>query len=210
MDDRKAAWLAWKEATFGTDYMIWHDGLQTGGIARLRGDARAEMLRMLLLGLQLGDAVAAEALGAMGAEEALEGLRALLPDTRGRGRVKVALAIHDIAPDPDLASPIIEVLDTHPLWGDRIAAAIALRRFPADRADDALLHAVAHDADYLVRYHAAESYLHVHRVEPPEIAEHHPIFGDIVGPTEGAPGPGDFERYARAAEALRDLAMRGD
>jgi hypothetical protein len=206
VDEQKATWRAWKEATFGTDYMIWHDGLYTGGIARREGEARAETLRMLLLGLQLGDPVAAEALGAMRAGEALEGLRALLPTTHGRAKVKVALAIHEIEPNPDLAEDIIEVLRSHPLWGDRIDAAIALRRFPAAKVDEALLSSVAHDPDYLVRNHAAESYLHVHCVHPPEIAEHRTIFGDIVSGDDREPTPEDFERFARAVEALLTLA----
>jgi len=210
MDEQKAAWRAWKEATFGTDYMIWHDGLYTGGIARQQGKARAETLQMLLLGLQLGDPVAAEALGAMGAREALEGLRALLPNTRGQATVTVALAIHDLEPDPALADEIIEVLRAHPLWGDRIKAAIALRRFPAEKVGDVLLHSVAHDPDYLVRYHASDSYLRVHDVDPPEISEHPDIFGDIVTGDERKPAPADFQRFARAAEALRRLGTPGD
>jgi hypothetical protein len=203
---RRAGWRAWKEATFGSEYMIWHDGLSTAGVAALTGPARAKTVAWLRLGVALGDAHAAEALGAMGEVAAVDELRAQLTTATGADRVRVALALHALAPDPLLAPVLIEVLrGTDCGWSSRIDAAMGLRHFCGPGDEAALLEAVAMDPDYLVRNHAAESLLARFRVVPREIAAHRAIFGDLCGPTDGAPGPADFVRFARARDALAAL-----
>jgi hypothetical protein len=188
--------------------MIWHDGLCTELVAELRGDARRQALEMLRLGVALGDSHAAEALAAMNEAGDTPAMRAQLQSARGADRVRVALAIHSVAPDPELASRLIGVLRGHPSWSDRIDAAIGLRRFAGAADEAALLEAVAKDPEYLVRYHASESLLARWRVSPSKISKHESIFGDICGPDEGEPGTGDFARYARARAKLEKLRTR--
>ena len=64
-EDGRARWLAWKTATFGDGYLVWHEGLDTAAVTRLRGAARAEALVMLRRGLAHDDEHAAEALSAL-------------------------------------------------------------------------------------------------------------------------------------------------
>src|SRR5687768_1606499 len=97
---RLAVWESWKEATFGTGYMIWHDGLDTGAVTGLRGEARLRALEMLRLGVELGDAHAASALAAMGDTSELGTMRARLATAEGADRVRIALAMHAVAPEP--------------------------------------------------------------------------------------------------------------
>jgi hypothetical protein len=203
--DRSAEWQAWKEATFGSEYAIWHDGLSTEAVADLRGEARRRALEMLRLGLELGDSHAAEALAAMNEAGAAPAMRAQLHTAQGADRVRVALAVHAVTPDPELATRLVGVLRGHPSWSARVDAAIGLRQFAGAPDEAALIDAVAKDAEYLVRYHASESLLARWRVSPPEISKHPSVFSDICGPDEGKPSADDFVRYARARAELEKL-----
>lgn len=166
----------WKEKLFGSDYMIWHDGLYERGVSALRGAAREEAVRMLRVGLAYDDAYAAQALAAMDERDATEDVRALLPRVSGGARVRVALALFRLAADPAMAAEIGAVLAPSALpWGERIDAAIALRDFTDDASERALLAAIDDD-EYLVRYHACNSLLVRWRVKPSDISQHRDIF----------------------------------
>ncbi len=194
-----------KERVFGNEYMIWHDGLDVSAVTRLVGEARAEALAMLRLGVSIGDAHAAQALAAMGDDSARAAILAELESADEGSRVRLALAAHQLAKDPALAAELVRVLTGRGGWSVRIDAAIGLRHF--DGADDetALLDSVAKDPDYLVRYHASESLLARWRVSPLDITAHPEVFARICGPREGAPGSADFARYAEARAALIGL-----
>ncbi len=195
-------WKAWKQATFGSEHEIWHDGLSVDVVTGRAGAARAEALRMLRLGLALGDDHAALALAAMGDTASVAPITALLARSAGAGRVRVALALYALTSDPALASVLAEVLRGGGSEFERLDAAIGLRRFPRDRVEADLLRAVAEDPDYLPRYHAAESLLAVWGVEPGGIAEHPAVFRELAAKGEPA-------RWAAAAArlaALRDRA----
>lgn len=189
---------AWKLATFGSDYMIWHDGLNTGAVTELVGDARARAVQMLRLGVDIGDSHAAEALAAMGESSSVEALRALLARSRGEDRVRVALAIHRLGSEPSLAAHLVDVLRGPLHWGERMAAAIGLRHFDGRNDELALLDAVEHDAEYLVRYHAAESLLARFRV--PARLPGHPAIFDCVARRSGT--------LAQARQALERVRPR--
>lgn len=205
MGDEAATWRAWKQATFGSEYEIWHDGLDLGAVTGLRGERRGEALTMLRLGLSLGDDRAAQALAAMGDESQLDGMRALLGASTGSQRVRLALALHRLQPDPALAAHLIAVLTSAAHWGERIDAAIGLRGFSGAHDEAALLAAVA-DPEYLVRNHACESLLARWRVKPAEISKHRDIFARIVGPREGPDSDADLTHRAEARAML--LALR--
>jgi hypothetical protein len=204
-NDRRVEWERWKEQTFGTAYDIWHDGLYTGVVTGLTGEARASAVAMLRLGLALGDDHAAEALAAMGEAGDADAMRAELARATGAARVRIALALHEIAPDPKLAAELVGILEGGFSWPDRIDAAIGLRRFRGADDEAALLRALVDD-EYLVRYHASESLLSRWGIEPASITSHGAIFSDLCGPTEGTPTEEDRARYGRAREALGSLA----
>lgn len=194
-----ATWARWKEQTFGSAHEIGRGGLNTGAVTRRRGARRAEALAMLRLGLTLGDSDAAAALAAMGDATAAESIRRRLGEVAGAERVKLALALHELRPDPSLAAELVAVLQSRLSWSERIDAAIGLRSFRGADDEAALLAAVA-DPDYLVRYHACESLLARWRVRPAEIARHADIFPLIGG--DGPPTAADLERLAEARARL--------
>ncbi len=200
-------WREYKERVFGTEYMIWHDGLYTGAVTSLRGAERDEALEMLRLGVSLGDAHAAEALAAMGDRTSEASMREQLAVASGASRVRLALAIHEMAPDPALAAHLVDVLQSPAHWGVRIDAAIGLRHFAGAADERALLDAIE-DPEYLVRYHACDSLLVRWRATPPELSAHSAIFSLVCGPQEGPPTEADYERFREARAAL--LRLRPD
>lgn len=204
MSQEEDQWRAYKERVFGTEYMIWHDGLYTGAVTSLRGADREEALAMLRLGVSLGDAHAAEALAAMGDAESEAAMRAQLAAASGTARVRLALAVHAIAPDPTLAAHLVDVLQTPAHWATRIDAAMGLRHFAGSDDERALLEAVC-DPEYLVRYHACDSLLVRWKVAPSDVSGHPDIFALMCGPREGAPTAEDFAHFAEAREALLRL-----
>jgi hypothetical protein len=58
-------WHKWKTATFGEEYMIWHDGLELSGVVNLKGEEREKALVMLRRGVEFGDRHCGTALAAM-------------------------------------------------------------------------------------------------------------------------------------------------
>jgi len=210
MSEATDRWRAWKEQTFGNDYMIWHDGLYTAGVAALTGQPRDEALSMLRLGLSLGDDHAAEALAAMGDAASVESMRAKLADAQGTEKVRLALAMHELQPDPVLAEHLVDVLRGPLHWAHRIDAAMGLRRFSGAADEAALLRAVEEDPDYLVRYHACDSLLVRWGIQPAEVTGHREIFERVCGPKDDAPlEAGDFARFREARALLEGLRERG-
>jgi len=199
------SYLAWKERIFGAGYMIWHDGLNTDAVTRLVGQERELALGMLRVGLDAGDMHAAQALAAMRDVQSRQPVLTQLSSASGSAKVAFALAAHELAPDPALAQPLVEVLQGLGPWSERIGAAIGLRRFAGAADESALLRAVGEDADYLVRYHASESLLHRWNVRPPAISKHTVVFELIRGPDRGQPSKRDFSRFEEACRRLLTL-----
>lgn len=119
---------------------------------------------MLAAGVAAGDDVAALSFAAL-AEEGLapEGaealLRGALPTATGTFLVRVAQALHALTGDESWAAPIASVLTSTAFWGVRIDAALALAEFaPTPQLIEILGQGVC-DADYLVRYHCANTLL---------------------------------------------------
>ena len=204
-----AAYWAWKQSVFGTNYMIWHDGLNTQAVTVLAGEARKEALAMLRLGLDSGDTHAAQALAAMGEAGALDAVRAQIATSRGIAQVRAVLAAHELSPDPSLAAFLIKVLKTARSWSARIDAAIGLRRFRGADDEEALLEAVARDPKYLVRYHASESLLLRWGVRPAGINEYGEILDRLRGPDHDSPSAEDFASFTRARRMLEALRQGG-
>jgi len=185
-------WDDWKEQTFGSGYMIWHDGLDTSAVTCLRGQERDEALAML----RLGDA------------ESIASMKSELEKATGTSRVRLALSIHALAPDPSLARYLVDVLHSTLYWTDRIEAAIGLRHFSGPDDEQALLESVEADPEYLVRNHASESLLIRWKIEPHEISKHEAIFKRICGAPSGEPNSPEHVRgFVEARAMLEKLKL---
>jgi len=199
------AYRAWKESIFGSDYMIWHDGLPTEAATGLVGADREEAIAMLRFGVGAGDSHAALALAAMGDVSSLGSIRAQIASSRGSEKVRLALSAHRLARDESLAEHLIDVMRSGGSWSDRIDAAIGLRHFEREGSEQALLETIETDSEYLVRYHACESVLSRWRVQPGEIAKHREIFERIVVARDATPSSRDFERFREARSMIEAL-----
>lgn len=212
MHDLRATWARWKEGTFGTGYHIWHEGLDVTVVTCLEGQERTSAVAMLQLGRSLGDDHAAEALVAMGDQPTIAAMRARLdaedPPLVPTARVRTALLLHNIEPDPRLAAHLVAVLRSPWSRGQidsaRIDAVIGLRRFDGPDDEDALLDAVG-DPCYLVRYHASESLLTRWRLARRQITDYPDIFALIRSPDDAALTEADHARLADARARLRAL-----
>ena len=212
MADRRTEWLAWKTATFGDGYLIWHEGLDVEAVTGLRGAARTQALTMLRLGHALDAEHAAQALSAMRDRASGPALRELLARSQGATRVRVALSLHLLKREPALADHLIEVLrsktDDPPTHGSgRLDAVIGLRHF-GDRSDEAALFEAVGDPDFLIRNHACGSLLHRWGVAQPEVERYPDIVALIRAPAEGPPDAAARAGYAQARELLRALKVR--
>lgn len=198
------AYAAWREQTFGSDYMIWHDGLDTGAVSRLSGEARSRAIEMVARGLELGDWVAVRSAAAMGEKAFGERLRALLPAARGKLAISLARSLRELEGDLSGASAIIAVL-SHPWWGERIDAAMALREFGGHPdVIPALLRTVREDPEYLPRVHASDSLLQLGGIVPAETSKHSELFAHVVHDADGD-SPEAVAHRAAAAEMLAAL-----
>jgi hypothetical protein len=203
---------AWKLATFGSEYMIWHEGLPVEAVTPLSGDARSHAIRMLLFGVQLEDGHAATALAAMGETSALSALRGALPTATEDNKIRTAQAINALSGGEDssvMAKELVSVLEDQNLhWGTKMNAAIGLRDFDDRESEEALLRAVEAENDYLVKYHASSSLLVRWKVKASSISSYPEIFSLL----SEAPGQGVMqnkaERGAEAARLLKQLKAR--
>lgn len=199
-------WYEFKERIFGTDYMIWHDGV--GDYSReLSREDPEHVRKMILDGLNYEDYVAAEALKQVDIPELIPELIERLPKVRGKFQIELATMLQEKAPPPDdrYAKVVTHEL-LYPTWYMRMDSAILLRNFPAEYVNETLLDRVANDPDYYVRYHSADSYIKVNKLQPNEIYGYPDIFPFITTPTEQKDEtPEDYERHKKAADMLRAL-----
>jgi len=161
------------------------------------------------VGVELGDEHACEALAAMGDTSAIAEMRAELRESSGASRVRIARAIHALSPDESLANELVEVLEDPSLfWSQQMNAAIGLRDFGDPGSERALLDAIQHNVDYLVRYHASESLLQRWHVTPPDISKHPDIFELISKPDENMPAAERDPLLSEAVTRLKRLRKR--
>jgi hypothetical protein len=73
--------------------------------------------------------------------------------------------VTNISENPDLAEQALSM-------GKRIDAAIALQYKPSPETSEVLQSVIAHDPEYLVRYHATNSLLLIHGYQHPEKHQH--------------------------------------
>ncbi len=210
--DERAAWLAWKTATFGGGFIIWHEGLDLDAVTHLRGPARAAARAQLRRGLALDDEHAAQALSALRDHASAPVMRALLARSQGSTRVRLALALHLLKREPALAGHLIDVLrgpGESTVWhGEgRLDAAFGLRHFRG-RLDEAALLTAVGDPAYLIRHEACRSLLHRWGVVRPDLERHPAILAAIRAPAEGPPDAAALAGYDDARARLRAIKAR--
>lgn len=196
-------WAQYREDAFGEPYYVWHDGPDFN-VFKQKWLAEPELAtRMLMQGVSEGDALAAETIRELDLTPEQRShftatLLAVAMTRHGGVRIAALRSLFDLTGDPSHATGLLEELDGAAHWGDRLDAARALTVFPATAANVAgVAVAVAHDEDYLVRYHSANTLL-AWAGDDREIEDHDDLFGLI---TEDAK-PGAW------AEASAQLAAR--
>ena len=158
------SWDDFRLEAFGEPYMVWHDGPDFSAFQQRVRDDITTVERVLLEGLASDDPLAAQAvaqsqLGDDVNQRLLPVLTAALERTNGTFRVSVAQALIHITHDESFAAAIADVLAGTGFWSNRIDAAMALSHVTPTLELVAALMRGAHDPDYLVRYHSANSLL---------------------------------------------------
>jgi hypothetical protein len=191
-------WSEWAESVFGTPKDIWHDGLAVERFDRLSTDERSRAISLLPEGIEARDHVAAVGARRLGATEVLRNLEAVLPEGRGLFLIETARAIDALGGDTAAAvRQVLSVLPRDPVWSFRMDILIGLRHLPGPDVVDSLLLAVEHDPEYLCRYHAAESLLHLGELEPLTISDHGDLFPLVASDED--------DDHAAAAQRLREV-----
>jgi hypothetical protein len=165
--------------------MVWHEGPEFSRLRVLAVTAPAEVANMLAAGVAAGDDVAAISFAALADEdlvppgaEAL--LRGALPTATGTFLVRVAQALHTLTGDESWSAPIVSVLTSTAFWGVRIDAALALTQFaPTPDLIEILGQGIC-DADYLVRYHCANTLLHYAGRAKKDLYDYPTLFNKIT------------------------------
>ncbi len=201
---------AWRDFVLNVFYYGDPEAIRQGAdpylLRELSGQEREDAIDMLIRGLKFDDSLAALGLRVMGATRAVPQLQQCLPKASPLGRVETALALRVLADDQQHAPAIIEVLeDANNHWSTD--AAIALRHFNTPEAIEALYNALSDDR-YLVRYHAAESLLVIHRVDPPWLNPDTELFRAITSYGRDEPTPEDRIRIATARQLMEDYVSR--
>jgi hypothetical protein len=217
----EATYKAWKSSTFGTEYNIWHEGLDTEAVTILTDESRTNAIAMLLYGITaLNDSHCATAIAAMNYTPAIPEIRSALQTSSGEDKVRYARAIHDlskITESPEtsasvsnsMAKELISVLEqSEGHWGPPISAAISLRDFSDKESEKALLNAVKENKEYLVKYHCCNSVLGRWGVEPGQVSAHQELFKWICDTREGDVVTDKAQRGREAVAILEGLRRR--
>jgi hypothetical protein len=199
-------WHRWRREIFGDPYIVWHDGPDFAALLdAARSDVHA-VGRILAAGLQARDPLAAQAFGRLAADglvpsDARELLRAAAATATDEFLIRLAEALFALTADRSWADPIVSVLATAESEFVRLEAAIALAGFPPSAP---LVQAVARavcDAEYLVRYHAANTLRRYAGVEG-SISDDRELFARLTTPTTGAPADTDRLSWQSVADEL--------
>jgi hypothetical protein len=198
-------WDNLRQRLFGTPYEVWHDGIQEAALDTADPD---ELRAAIPDGLAAGDWVAAVAVRHLADPGLLPQVAAYLDVGGGRFAVEVARTVAALGGDRAAAVASALAALGRGGWPDRLDVALGLRHLPGDGVVAALLATVEDDPEYLVRYHAAESLLHLGNLAPADITEYPEVFADLVAGSDEEPTDEHRRRHALAAAALRRLLGR--
>ncbi|MEU3648141.1 hypothetical protein AB0E59_32500 [Lentzea sp. NPDC034063] len=158
------AWQEFRREVFGDPYLVWHEGADIDALTaeHERRPQRAE--RMVRAGVAEHDHVAVESLGGLARlgrapSDSVALLRSALPSAHGVFRVRTAQVLGEMTGSDEYVSEVAAVLEGFGHWGDRIDAALALRRLPITPRSLAALHRGMLDEESLVRHHSANGLL---------------------------------------------------
>jgi hypothetical protein len=153
-------WADVRNELYGDPYMVWHDGPEFSGLRDAWRTEPEALLDQLFTGMGEGDALAAQSLAELEPAPTGEALARVvakleqhLDSSPPGAQVQIGMALYRLTGDQKWSGPLGAVLDRAVFWGDRIDAAIALRRVtPSPELREVLLRNVLAE-DYLVRYH---------------------------------------------------------
>ncbi len=200
-------WERFMENYYGDPYMMWHDGIDESSVTRLTGEERVKAEDMLIESLREGSHYGAIGLRELRSSKGLPHLKEVLSLSTGTLKVEAAVALSVIEDTFSYVHEIIYVLSTSQYWSYRMDAARKLRYFPTDEVVEALFVTVAEDPDYLVRNHASETILFLHRLEP-SISSYKEIFSHMIvdyDEEDESSKKKAFEHYKTCSEMLRKL-----
>lgn len=149
---------------FGESNLVRHDGTDIGALIAEHEQKPERAERMLRAGVGDRDPVAVEALGALARlgrapSDVAALLRSALPSARGVFRVRTAQVLCELTGGDDYVSEVAAVLEGFGHWGERVAAAVALRALPITPRSVAALHRGMFDQEPLVRHHSGNGLL---------------------------------------------------
>jgi hypothetical protein len=148
-----------KASYLGDERAAWHDGLDAAALRALAGAEREEAERLLLGRLEARDTRAFEGLSELGSAKGAARMKSLLPALRGARRLAALVALWRIERYAHAPRQVAELLRREPEWGERMAAARALREFGPEVEAVRALGEALEDENELVRCHAADSLL---------------------------------------------------
>ncbi|MBN2229254.1 MAG: HEAT repeat domain-containing protein [Candidatus Thorarchaeota archaeon] len=192
---------------FGNPYMMWHDGINPKSVCYLKGEERDRAEIMLIESMEDGSHYAAMGLRELKSQKAIPIMKELLKKVGSDLKIQIALALNTIEDTTEYVPDIIDVLQYNGSPYVRLKAAMVLRNYPTIEVIESLFTAIEKDPDYLVRYHASESLLHIHGFRP-NISEYKEIF-HLICVEFDSDHPDSYreavKQYTKAADMLRDL-----
>lgn len=182
----------------GDEQAAWHDGRDAAALRALEGAEREEAERLLLERLGAQDTRAFEGLGELRSAEGAARLKSLMPALDGARRLAAASALWRIERYAHAPRYVAELLRGAREWGERMAAARAMREFGAEEEALRSLSEALEDENQLVRCHAANSLLGVRGLHA-DPSGSHPLALRLMRAA-------DAEERGRAAGEVRALA----
>ncbi|CAN5381708.1 hypothetical protein BH10ACT7_BH10ACT7_03310 [soil metagenome] len=197
------SWTEFRLRAFGEPYLVWHDGPDFTAFQDAWTVDPISADRMLREGLATGDPLAAEAVGFLRlspsqSEAYARILRDALQGAHGAFVIRCADTLRKLTGDSSWAHEVVKVLLGVDHWGVRIDAAILLSRFSPNVELIAAAMRGVQDAEYLVRYHSANTLLGW-ADRPHEISEDAELFPLLVA--EDSP-----EKWSIVASGLAGAA----
>ncbi len=183
----KFASPAWKDFIFEfferSPYLQWHDGINTSMLLEMT-DEELDVAEVLLIdSVKHGGMWPTAGLAVIKSKKSIPVLKDNLDRAPSVMRIRIAHALEQIEQTGKYVHILIEELLQKGSPYDQLEAAMNLKYYPREDVVDALYQGMQH-ADYLVRYHSAESLLYIYGF-PPDIFQQRALFDDITTKKDG-------------------------
>jgi len=152
-------WNEFKQRVWGTDYEIWHDGIESGGLDFYIQKEGSHVKEMLLKGLEAEDPTAVLGLYSFPADEIVDDLKKAFSRSASHFKIELAKLLYTIDEENRGAyrDTLIDRLQNAGDPGVQIAAAEAMSGFNDEAMQQALTQASKNADDNLVRAAALRS-----------------------------------------------------